>query len=356
MPENRDEPPSYKVLATMRYDPWLTNIMPFEGKDSSFVSVQSNWDRYQLDDNDMGYNFPNTNDIEEIRSKTNFGEVVRRKKWVPQPYLIIDKDETFHSNSKEILLMKQFILGRCLFYKQHFQRMLFSAKALGLSNRLTAEKLESMLFKALTRVSVTSNIDRSWEYREFLLRTLRTYKIRLCISNEGTLWFEKTKIKAPTEYSPNHFMRNILGGLLDSTKPTWDIFIDDVPMVTSQFTTFKTTKREHYNAARERMLLKVKEFRSSDKVDEAEILLFNDQNMIMEGSITNIAVKRTDPKGTKYVTPYLTSGCLCGIMRYYLLKKGHIEEGDIPKDSLKNGDVILIFNGVMGCIKGTIRM
>lgn len=356
MTDNTDEGRDYKVLATMRYDPWLLNIKPFEGRDSAFVAIQSNWDRYQLEDNDMGYDFPNTKNFEEIRSKTNFGKVVRRKKWTPQPYLIINKSEMFHRNRGEIELMKKFILGRCLFYKQHFQRMLFSAKTLGITRNLTIEQLEEMLLEVLVNDVPSSDTEKSWEFRMNLLEIKKTSKLRLCFNDEDGLWIEKTFIDGPTEFSPNHFTRNILGGLLETTEPTWDIFMDDVPMVTSQFTTLKTTKRDHYNAARKRMMCKVKEFRSNDKIDKAEILLFNDHSLITEGSITNIAVKMTDNNGTRYVTPHLTSGCLCGIMRYYLLKKGHIVEGDVPKGSLKDGDVILIFNGVMGCVKGTIRM
>lgn len=351
-----EEELDFKVLATMRYDPWLLNMQRFNRPDDSFIQIQSNWGLYQLSDDDMGYNFPNTKNIEDIRSKTNFGEVVRSKEWTPPPYLIIHRSELYHRDVEEVELMKKFILGRCLFYKQHFQRILYSIKTFGMDSDLTAEKLEQMLFKTLVRDIPYAMTDKSWKYRGNLLSSKETAKIRICVNSEGNLWFQKVVIDGPTEFSPNHFMRNILGGLLESTKPTWDVFMDDIPMVASKFTTFKTTKRDHYDAARERMLIKAKEFRGNNYISKAEVLLFNDQNLITEGSITNIAVKVTDGMGTRYVTPYLTSGCLCGVMRYYLLKKGHIVEGDVPKDSIKNGDVILIFNGVMGCVKGTVRM
>ena len=76
----------------------------------------------------------------------------------------------------------------------------------------------------------------------------------------------------------------------------------------------------------------------------------------MEGSITNVAVIQKDPNGSKkYVTPRLATGCLCGTMRHYLLRLGLIEEGDIDIGSLTVGNEVLLFNGVMGCIKGTVK-
>lgn len=68
------------------------------------------------------------------------------------------------------------------------------------------------------------------------------------------------------------------------------------------------------------------------------------------------AVDWIDPNGSKkYVTPRLATGCLCGTMRHYLLRLGLIEEGDIDIGSLTVGNEVLLFNGVMGCIKGTVK-
>ena len=67
----------------------------------------------------------------------------------------------------------------------------------------------------------------------------------------------------------------------------------------------------------------------------------------MEGSITNIALRGVR---RKWVTPLLSSGCLCGVTRHFLLRKNFIEEDNVTLEQLKPGTKVLLMNAIMGCL------
>jgi Branched-chain amino acid aminotransferase/4-amino-4-deoxychorismate lyase len=125
----------------------------------------------------------------------------------------------------------------------------------------------------------------------------------------------------------------------------WDVYIDSQPTFISPFTSFKTTNRQHYTDARNRRLPGVRPGRE-------EVLVYNHQNDMMEGSITSFAVRRKSDG--MWITPQLSSGCLCGVMRHFLLRKDFMEEEVIKLDSLAVGTEVMLFNGVMGVVRGRI--
>ncbi|KAI5953958.1 ABZ2 [Candida margitis] len=124
----------------------------------------------------------------------------------------------------------------------------------------------------------------------------------------------------------------------------WDVYINTKSSLISPFTSFKTTKRDVYTEAR-RILPGL-------KPGKEEVLLFNSQNQLMEGSITNVAIKRQSDG--KWVTPLLSSGCLCGVTRHYLLRRNFIEEDVISMKDVSIGNEVLLFNGIMGVVRGRI--
>ncbi|KAK6464450.1 putative 4-amino-4-deoxychorismate lyase [Scheffersomyces coipomensis] len=140
----------------------------------------------------------------------------------------------------------------------------------------------------------------------------------------------------------------ILEGNLDlpslEDNVVWDVYIDKTFTLISAFTSFKTTTRQVYTEARQRTLPGL---RSTE-----EVLMYNPQSNLTEGSITNIAIK--DLKTGHWVTPLLSSGCLCGVMRSFLLRKGFIRERLIKLNEITIGQEILLFNGIMGVVKGKI--
>lgn len=182
---------------------------------------------------------------------------------------------------------------------------------------------------------------------------LYSYKFRLLLKLDGSA---KIEIHSVPERD------NLLGGIFpdigaipeeleflkhhsDSEEEvTWDVYIDKKPTLISPFTSFKTTKRDVYNESRKNL--------PGLKPGKEEVILYNTQNNAMEGSITNIAIKRESDG--KWVTPLLSSGCLCGVTRHFLLRKRFIEEDTIPIDRLKPGTELLLMNGIVGVVKGIV--
>lgn len=124
----------------------------------------------------------------------------------------------------------------------------------------------------------------------------------------------------------------------------YDVYVDRTPVFASPFTSFKTTNRTVYDEARKRAL--------PGKSSLEEVILINTAKQVMEGSIFNLAVELSD--GT-FVTPGLRSGCHCGVTRYALLAAGLIRESTIMVDELLLGHEILMFNAIVGVIRGVIR-
>lgn len=166
-------------------------------------------------------------------------------------------------------------------------------------------------------------------------------KVRLTIDHKGSMQITTTPVPARS---------NLLDGLRpveECETATWDVFVDDRPVMISPFTSFKTTRRHHYTEARERQL--------APNGSNQEVLVFNFNGDITEGSITNVAFNR--PEGSdRWVTPPLSSGCLCGVMRSMLIHEGLVDVDNISRESIKDKEEILLMNGIHGVIKGVINL
>lgn len=125
------------------------------------------------------------------------------------------------------------------------------------------------------------------------------------------------------------------------------LFVDTQPTPPSGlFTSTKTTERTVYNAARERVGL-------PPLSTDADVLLYNADEHITETSASNVAFYRSHI----WVTPPLSSGCLPGVMRRWLLQHKRIREaepGELTKATQRPGDWVLVFNSVRGCRLGRI--
>lgn len=210
--------------------------------------------------------------------------------------------------------------------KEHYSRLEYTWKFF--LNGNTIDLSYELLLEKLIEVFRQAKVDLSLPY-----------KVRVLVSLTGEITIE---------LHDTPIIANLYEGLdatLDflQSQNLWNIYMDDEDILISPFTSFKTTNRSHYTKARERRLPK--------KTHQEEVLLWNTQRNIMEGSITNIAIK-TDGV---WLTPELSCGCLCGVMRHHLLIKGYIKEGVIPKHKLSVGDEILLFNAIMGVVRGIIR-
>ena len=120
----------------------------------------------------------------------------------------------------------------------------------------------------------------------------------------------------------------------------------------SLFTRTKTTYRDPYSKARERLNIP-----PLPTTSPLEVILYNEHGDIMETSIRNLALLRRQP--LRWVTPAVSSGCLPGVIRRWLLEQGRIseaQEGELRKDDVIDGEYVLTFNGVEGCRIGRISL
>lgn len=174
------------------------------------------------------------------------------------------------------------------------------------------------------------------------------YKLRLRIDKEGVVNIEATKVPERS---------NLLDGLYyakteheKTPSLCYAIYIDSEEIPISVFTSFKTTYRDHYNRAREKLL--------SGKSQPADVLLHNSAGQVTETSICNVAFYRqlveNDQIVYKWITPAISLGCLCGVVRQMLITKGLVVEGNVSIADVEIGEEILVFNGIIGVARGKI--
>lgn len=107
-----------------------------------------------------------------------------------------------------------------------------------------------------------------------------------------------------------------------------------------KFQYFKTTNRELYN----------KEFLKYKKIGYDEVIFLNENDVITEGSYTNIFIV----KQKEIITPPINAGILNGIYRKQLLKNNkEIKEQNITIDDIKQAHEVFVCNSVRKKIKVT---
>lgn len=122
------------------------------------------------------------------------------------------------------------------------------------------------------------------------------------------------------------------------------VFLDARPTPSSLFTRTKTTERTSYDSARTRFNVQSL---------STDVLLYNEDCLVTETSTFNIAFHRN----CRWVTPHESTGCLAGVFRRYLLQEGFITVAaadPITRDTVVEGEYVLLFNAVRGCRLGKI--
>ncbi|KAH6604648.1 hypothetical protein Trco_006355 [Trichoderma cornu-damae] len=182
-------------------------------------------------------------------------------------------------------------------------------------------------------------------------------RLKILVSREGVVGFEKyatapvgienlfpRRLPSPGSPSTPHEARKV---------PCWTVVLDDGQTAASEYTHFKTTKREMYDSARERLGI--------TPTDDREVLLINrDDGFIMEGSLTTPYFWRDG----RWVTPPVSaafglgagSGGQDGTSRRWALERGLAVEQAVPADSFVDGEECWISNGVRGFIAGVVRL
>jgi 4-amino-4-deoxychorismate lyase len=171
----------------------------------------------------------------------------------------------------------------------------------------------------------------------------KPYKMRVAINHDKSLKVQAFEVPPKTNL---FFGLQLMPEKFSKSSETYRVYLDSKSSVVGPFTSFKTTRRSVYSEARERKL--------NDPEDKdprpKEVVLFNARDEATEGSITNIAFKRDG----RWITPALTSGCLCGVVRHFLISKGILYQGNIFRHTIQPGEPVLLFNGVIGVCPGII--
>ncbi|KZW00517.1 D-aminoacid aminotransferase-like PLP-dependent enzyme [Exidia glandulosa HHB12029] len=113
----------------------------------------------------------------------------------------------------------------------------------------------------------------------------------------------------------------------------YTVTLDTEPTPVSQFTQRKTTRRQHYDAARARAGIKT-------RGERREVILYNEAGDITEGSVANVSFWREG----RWVTPPVSAGGLPGTIRRWLLEQGRIVEGNIRREDINDGEFVLLTN------------
>ncbi|KAF9225554.1 hypothetical protein BS17DRAFT_778760 [Gyrodon lividus] len=184
----------------------------------------------------------------------------------------------------------------------------------------------------------------------------RPLKIRVVLTPSGGMETTTTPVE-PLRYDPTK--PSCFNPETDphaQFEPILSILVDTQP--TSGTVSMKTTYRQPYDDARARAgipLVGTPRPRdiASDRPDD--VVLFNTSKLITESSICNVAFYRNG----NWFTPPLAVGCISGVFRRWLLENDRIHEAvedPILLDTIKDNEWVLVFNGVMGCRLGRVRL
>lgn len=156
-------------------------------------------------------------------------------------------------------------------------------------------------------------------------------------------WWPSGRLEITTLPVPRSFP-NLLPTCLDELPdPLWTVVLDDRPTNADVYTEIKTSYRTAYNRARQSAGIDLK----SNK----EVLLYNDNGEVMDGSITTAYFYRDN----RWVTP--ESGSLKGITRRFALETGlcSISKTAVTSDSLSDGETIWLSNAFRGFFTATFH-
>ncbi|EJT80701.1 hypothetical protein GGTG_00695 [Gaeumannomyces tritici R3-111a-1] len=190
----------------------------------------------------------------------------------------------------------------------------------------------------------------------------RPLRVKVTLSKEGQFGYEANPVSEvllanlfPTLLPPPSESSGAAGPGSDGApakEPVYTVVADLEQTAQSEYTHYKTTKRDMYDAAR---------LRAGIAMPEKEVLLVNAANgNIMEGSLTTPYLWR----GGRWVTPPVTpkfspdkgSGGQDGTTRRWSLARGLCVEEAINASTLIEGEECWISNGVRGFMFGRISL
>ncbi|KAI0828966.1 aminotransferase [Trametes gibbosa] len=226
----------------------------------------------------------------------------------------------------------------------HRDRLLDAAKSHGwpITPHLSLDHLESLCNAAILTKVGTSDLPED----NFRIRILLSFSGAVSVTASPAPQLDYNDPSALSLYPPP----SPTVPFTLSPTPLF-VFLDTVSTPATLFTRTKTTRRDHYTAARSRFGIPPPPTPSPH-----DVLLFNESREITETSIRNVAFVRRSPPC--WVTPSAATGCLPGVMRRWLLEQGRVVEavaGELTRDGVVDGEFVLTFNGVEGCRIGQLK-
>jgi hypothetical protein len=193
------------------------------------------------------------------------------------------------------------------------------------------------------------------------------WRLRVLLDKEGIFTVETT----PTTPFSDHLLvipeseetaGQTMFSSLCSSSAVWKLKLDTQATETSLFTRLKTTERTMYTAARERAGIQ-------SPRETTEVLLYNENGEVMDGSITTVYFKRRRYSGQleqrsvedasdagAWVTPALTSGANAATSRRYAFTAGLCVEEPVRVADLVNGEQVWLSNGLRGFMKAVLEL
>lgn len=225
----------------------------------------------------------------------------------------------------------------------HQERMLSAADDFGWEGAKQALK-GSIGMANLTR-ALDSYVASSASAKTLHLE--RSLKLRVLLAQDGCLTI--TSVETPDVGIRNLLPTTLPARMSDDSNfsVAWLVFISPIRTVPSLHTRHKTTHRSMYDEVRECIPPAA---RSPVSGGTAEILLVNEEDAIMEGSITTPYFLRDG----RWITPPENAGGNRGTTRRWALENGLCIEKTIAKSDLKTGEKLWLSNGVRGWGVGII--
>ncbi|GAB7349977.1 hypothetical protein MBLNU459_g0664t1 [Dothideomycetes sp. NU459] len=229
--------------------------------------------------------------------------------------------------------------------KYHYDRLITAAEHMGWYHTTKVLKTPTDLFNRISR-AVDTHKRKTGNKCPF--------KVRVCLRHSGVIDIGVEPILAPPK-PPLLFPTTLELGRqqaeVASRKTIFKVVLDVLPTRSSMYTRDKTYYRSMYDYARQ--CAQIQSYQ-----DAKEVLLFNKDNHIMDGSITTPYFYR----GGKWVTPHADCGGQQGTTRRWALDQGLCVAGTIHMKSLRHDEIIWLSNGVKGfftarviCSNGCVR-
>lgn len=165
------------------------------------------------------------------------------------------------------------------------------------------------------------------------------FKVRVCLRHNGRLEIGVEPILAtkPPLLFPTTLELAKQTHCAATMKPLFKAVLDVLPTRSSVYTREKTHYRTMYNYARHCALIQSYQ-------DAKEVLLFNREQFVMDGSITTPYFWRDG----KWITPHTECGGQQGTTRRWAIDQGLCSAGFVSRESLQRDEIIWLSNGVKG--------